>query len=198
MLGEIFEMFVQADTSLERSTAGLGVGLSLARKLVELHGGSLAAASAGLGQGSEFIVTLPLMAPPPAAATLAPQAEGRRQRHRILLVDDNADFVDGIGTLLGAAGHTVRVCHGGHEALDAAADFAPDFAFLDIGLPQLNGYDLARALRQLPGLRNTVLVAVTGWGQQKDRQLAFEAGFQAHLVKPVGLEQFLAILDGGG
>jgi signal transduction histidine kinase len=198
MLGEIFEMFVQADTSLERSTAGLGVGLSLARKLVELHGGSLAAASAGLGQGSEFIVTLPLMAPPPAAATLAPQAEGRRQRHRILLVDDNADFVDGIGILLSAAGHTVRVCHGGHEALDAAADFAPDFAFLDIGLPQLNGYDLARALRQLPGLRNTVLVAVTGWGQQKDRQLAFEAGFQAHLVKPVGLEQFLAILDGGG
>lgn len=198
MLGEIFEMFVQADTSLERSTAGLGVGLSLARKLVELHGGSLAAASAGLGQGSEFTVTLPLMPPPPADAVVAPRADGQRRRHRILLVDDNADFVDGIGILLSAAGHTVRVCHGGQEALDLAAGFAPDFAFLDIGLPQLNGYDLARALRQLPGLHSTVLVAVTGWGQQKDRQLAFEAGFQVHLVKPVGLEQFLAILDGGG
>ena len=189
-------MFVQADTSLERSTAGLGVGLSLARKLAELHGGSIEAASAGLGQGSEFTVTLPLMVAPPDAATAAPCADGGRRRFRILLVDDNADFVDSIGSLLRAAGHTVRVCHDGMQALDMADLFAPDFAFLDIGLPQLNGYDLARALRRLPGMRDTVLVAVTGWGQQKDRQLAFEAGFQTHLVKPVGFEQILAILDG--
>jgi CheY-like chemotaxis protein len=117
--------------------------------------------------------------------------------HRILLVDDNADFVDGIGSLLAAAGHTVRVCHDGASALALAEAFAPDFAFLDIGMPLLNGYDLARALRQMPGLRNTTLVAVTGWGQQKDRQLAFEAGFQVHLVKPAGFDQILAILEGG-
>jgi signal transduction histidine kinase len=195
MLGEIFDMFVQADTSLERSTAGLGVGLSLARKLAELHGGSIEASSAGPGQGSEFTVTLPLMAAPADSATAAPGPGGGRARCRILLVDDNADFVDGIGGLLRAAGHTVRVCHEGMEALEVAELFAPDFAFLDIGLPQLNGYDLARALRRLPGLRDTVLVAVTGWGQQKDRQLAFDAGFQSHLVKPVGFEQIVAILD---
>ncbi|KQW87220.1 hypothetical protein ASC94_27840 [Massilia sp. Root418] len=195
MLGEIFDMFVQADTSLERSTAGLGVGLSLARKLAELHGGSIEAASAGLGKGSEFTVTLPVMAVPADPATAAPSAESGRQHYRILLVDDNADFVDSIGSLLRTAGHTVRVCHDGMRALDIADLFAPDFAFLDIGLPQLNGYDLARALRRLPGLRDTVLVAVTGWGQQKDRERAFEAGFQSHLVKPVGFEQIVAILD---
>ncbi|CAN7226735.1 ATP-binding protein [Pseudoduganella sp. LjRoot289] len=197
MLGAIFEMFVQADTSLERSTAGLGVGLSLAKKLAELHGGGITAASGGPGLGSEFTVSLPVVAAP-AAPQAVPAGTGRdRMAYRILLVDDNADFIDGIGNLLRAAGHTVRVCHEGLSALGIADAFAPDFAFLDIGMPKLNGYDLARALRQLPGLSNTTLVAVTGWGQQKDRQMAFEAGFQVHLVKPVGYDQIVAILDGG-
>lgn len=196
MLGEIFEMFVQADTSLERSTAGLGVGLSLARRLAELHGGTITAFSAGIGQGSMLTVSLPLLVPSTDGSGAQAPAVQPCRPFRILLVDDNEDFVDSIATLLRGAGHTVRVCHDGAQALAAADAFSPDFAFLDIGLPKLNGYDLARALRKLPGLRNTMLVAVTGWGQQKDRQLAFDAGFVSHLVKPVSYEQILAILSG--
>ncbi|MCE3261855.1 MAG: hypothetical protein K0R43_934 [Pseudoduganella sp.] len=196
LLDEIFEMFIQADTSLERTTAGLGVGLSLARKLVELHGGSIRAESAGIGQGSTFTVTLPLLAGP--ATEPAQRAEATAQAHlyRILLADDNEDFVNGIGGLLRSLGHQVRICHDGVQALAAAEAFAPDVAFLDIGLPQLNGYELARALKRLPALRHTVLVAVTGWGQQKDRERAFEAGFHHHLVKPVSIDQLQEILAG--
>ena len=138
------------------------------------------------------------MAAPPAVAGEAPRGTGTRPLYRILLVDDNADFVDGIGGLLRAEGHAVQVCHDGLAALEVADGFAPDFAFLDIGLPGLNGYDLARALRQLPALRRTVLVAVTGWGQDKDKQLALDAGFQDHIVKPVGFDQLLSILDAKG
>jgi signal transduction histidine kinase/ActR/RegA family two-component response regulator len=194
MLHDIFEMFIQADSSLERSTAGLGVGLSLARKLVELHGGSIRADSAGEGQGSTFTVTLPLLA---AASVSAPAAEalaGDARLHRILLADDNVDFVNGIGGLLRSMGHQVHIAHDGKQALAAAEAFAPEFAFLDIGLPEMNGYDLARALKRIPALRHTVLVAVTGWGQQKDRQQAFEAGFHHHLVKPASIDQFQEIL----
>jgi signal transduction histidine kinase/CheY-like chemotaxis protein len=196
MLGEIFEMFVQADASLERTTAGLGVGLSLARKLVELHEGSIEAASEGEGKGSTFTITLPVLTTV-ADARRGPAlhyADGKP--YRILLVDDNVDFVNAIGALLRTMGHTVHVCHDGPEALEAAEGFAPDFAFLDIGLPGLNGYDLARALRAKPALARMVMIAVTGWGQQKDRELAFEAGFEEHLVKPVSVEQILAILAG--
>ena len=191
----VFQMFVQADATLERTTAGLGVGLSLARRLAELHGGELSLHSLGLGYGSEFVLTLPLAAPahaeaaPPAAAR--PAAGGSR---RILLADDNIDFVNSMGALLESRGHVVSVAYDGQSALDNAAAFAPEFAFLDIGLPALNGYDLARALRALPALRHTVLVAVTGWGQQKDRDLARQAGFDAHLVKPVSFEQIEEML----
>ncbi|QGZ42163.1 hybrid sensor histidine kinase/response regulator [Pseudoduganella flava] len=200
MLGEIFEMFVQADASLERSNAGLGVGLSLARRLVELHDGTIEASSDGPGKGSAFVVTLPVLqtAGDSVARTLPPAGQGKP--HRILLVDDNVDFVNAIGALLRTLGHTVQVCHDGQQALAAGTAFtpetAPDFAFLDIGLPGLNGYDLARALRRMSALAHTVMVAVTGWGQQKDRDLAFEAGFEEHLVKPVSVEQILAILAG--
>ncbi len=196
MLPQVFDMFVQADLSLERTTAGLGVGLSLARKLVELHGGSIDAASGGAGLGCAFTVTLPVLAAPVAAADRPAGAPVPARPYRILLADDNTDFVNAIGALLRTLGHTVHICHDGPQALAAADAFAPDFAFLDIGLPHLNGYDLARALRRLPGLSRTVLVAVTGWGQQKDRELAFDAGFEAHLVKPVSVEQILAILAG--
>jgi len=196
MLGEIFEMFVQADTSLERSTAGLGVGLSLARRLAELHGGTIVAESPGIGQGSTMTVTLPVMAAPDAAQDAQQPTGPAGRRLRVLLADDNVDFVDSVAVLLRAAGHTVRVCHDGAQALAAADAFQPDYAFLDIGLPRVNGYDLARSLRKLPGLRHTILVAVTGWGQQKDRMLALEAGFAAHLVKPVAVDQILAIMGG--
>jgi CheY-like chemotaxis protein len=198
MLDAIFQMFMQADTSLERSSAGLGVGLSLARRLAELHGGGIEAHSAGLGHGSEFVLTLPLPLQSPAAMDLAPAAAATGGGQRILLADDNVDFVDSLAALLRALGHTVQVCHDGPQALEAAAamtdEQAPGFAFLDIGLPGMNGYDLARALRALPQLRGAVMVAVTGWGQQKDRQMAVEAGFDGHLVKPVSFEQIEAVL----
>jgi signal transduction histidine kinase len=194
LLDDIFEMFIQADSSLERSTAGLGVGLSLARKLVELHGGSISAASAGDGQGSTFTVTLPMLADTSVAKPEAIALPADARLHRVLLADDNVDFVNGIGGLLRSLGHQVHIAHDGSEALAAAESFAPEFAFLDIGLPGLNGYDLARALKRLPALKHTVLVAVTGWGQQKDRQQAFEAGFHHHLVKPVSIDQFQEIL----
>ncbi|SEO05036.1 Signal transduction histidine kinase [Duganella sp. CF517] len=200
----VFQMFVQADASLERTTAGLGVGLSLARRLAELHGGELSLHSIGLGYGSEFVLTLPLPrhgGGPPAApdhaadagATAGPAASAGRGR-RILLADDNIDFVNSMGALLESRGHVVSVAYDGQGALDNAAAFMPEFAFLDIGLPSLNGYDLARALRALPALRHTALVAVTGWGQQKDRDLAKAAGFDAHLVKPVSFDQIEAML----
>jgi signal transduction histidine kinase len=194
MLGQIFGMFVQADSSLERSNAGLGVGLSLARHLAALHGGTIEAYSDGVGRGSEFVLTLPLLSlgGPLAAETDTARPAGRG--HRILLADDNIDFVNSIGGLLSSQGHTVSIAYDGAEALAQAASFFPDYCFLDIGLPRLNGYDLARGIRRLPGLERAVLVAVTGWGQQKDRELAAEAGFAVHLVKPVSFEQIDAIL----
>ncbi|MGV7208380.1 ATP-binding protein [Oxalobacteraceae bacterium A2-2] len=196
MLGQIFGMFVQADSSLERSNAGLGVGLSLARHLAALHGGTIEAYSDGVGQGSEFVLTLPLLSLGGPLAAEADTARPAGRGHRILLADDNIDFVNSIGALLGSQGHTVSIAYDGAEALAQAASFFPDYCFLDIGLPRLNGYDLARGIRRLPGLERAVLVAVTGWGQQKDRELAAEAGFAVHLVKPVSFEQIDAILRG--
>jgi CheY-like chemotaxis protein len=187
MLTRVFDMFTQVDYSLERSNAGLGVGLTLARRLVELHEGKLEAFSDGPDQGSTFAVTLPLA----AAAGAQPdssQAEPEilpGRRFRILLADDNVDFSSSLATLLRNLGHELLVAEDGLRALEAAPTFQPDFAFLDIGLPGLNGYALARALRSNPATSATVMVAVTGWGQERDRQLAHDAGFDHHLVKPV-------------
>ncbi len=196
MREEIFEMFAQADRSLERSTMGLGVGLSLARRLVELHGGTISVASAGPGKGAEFVVRIPL-----ASETQLPAREARdllvrgsAKAHRILLADDNLDFASSFATLLRRMGNEVRVEHDGPAALAAANEFQPEIAFLDIGLPKLNGFDLARRLRGLQATARSRLVAVTGWGQPSDRQLASEAGFDDYMVKPVELERIQAIL----
>jgi CheY-like chemotaxis protein len=143
-------------------------------------------------------VTLPVLAETSVATPQAEMLPADARLHRILLADDNVDFVNGIGGLLRSLGHQVYIAHDGSEALAAAETFAPEFAFLDIGLPGLNGYDLARALKRLPALKHTVMVAVTGWGQQKDRQHAFEAGFHHHLVKPVSIDQFQEILAQSG
>ncbi|MET0963516.1 MAG: ATP-binding protein [Noviherbaspirillum sp.] len=186
MLTRVFDMFTQVDYSLERSNAGLGVGLTLARRLVELHEGRLEAFSDGPDQGSTFMVTLPLAAvaaPQDSSPDEAETAPGRR--FRILLADDNVDFSSSLATLLRSLGHELLVAEDGLRALEAAPAFQPDFAFLDIGLPGLNGYALARALRNNPATSATVMVAVTGWGQERDRQLAHDAGFDHHLVKPV-------------
>jgi signal transduction histidine kinase/ActR/RegA family two-component response regulator len=194
MLDTVFEMFVQVDSTLERSTAGLGVGLSLARKLVELHGGAIEAHSAGPGHGSQFVVRLPIVVEPELPAKPTPASFISAETYRILLADDNVDFVNSIGALLTAMGHSVVITHNGPDALAAAKRFCPDYAFLDIGLPQMSGYDLARGIRELSCGAMTVMIAVTGWGQEKDRQLAFEAGFDHHMVKPVRFEQIEEIL----
>jgi two-component system, sensor histidine kinase len=194
MLDQVFEMFVQVDSTLERTNAGLGVGLSLARRLVELHGGTIAASSDGVGHGSRFTVRLPIVVDPEPPTKPTPAAFISAETWRILLADDNVDFVNSIGALLSAMGHSVVITHTGPDALTAAARFCPDYAFLDIGLPQMSGYDLARGIRKLPCGPMTVMIAVTGWGQEKDRQLAFEAGFDHHLVKPVRFEQIEEIL----
>ena len=196
MREEIFEMFAQADRSLERSTMGLGVGLSLARRLVELHGGTISVASAGPGKGAEFVVRIPVSGGtailPEAADPALRAAPGKP--HRILLADDNLDFASSFATLLRRMGNEVRVEHDGPAALAAAPEFRPEIAFLDIGLPKLNGFDLARRLRGLSATAGSKLVAVTGWGQPSDRQLASEAGFDDYMVKPVELERIQAIL----
>jgi signal transduction histidine kinase len=196
MLEEIFEMFVQADRTLERTTSGLGVGLSLSRRLVELHGGTLEARSDGPGKGAEFIARMPALAveaparPRPAQAGAA---RGERAR-RVLVVDDNRDFADSLASVVRAMGHEVRVEHDGEAGLAAAEAFRPEIAFLDIGMPKLNGYELAKRLRTLPGTAASILVAVTGWGQATDLQRAKDAGFDEHMVKPVEIDRLEALL----
>ncbi|WKB52091.1 hybrid sensor histidine kinase/response regulator [Eleftheria terrae] len=196
MQAAIFEMFMQVDKSLERGRAGLGVGLTLARQLVELHGGTLEVHSAGVGQGSEFVVRLPLSAAAPAAVLpeeLPPAAA--LLPLRILLADDNVDFVSSLASMLEPMGHQVRVAHDGRAALEAALAEPPDIGFFDIGMPGLNGYALAERLRREPRTARMVMVAVTGWGQDSDREQARRAGFDHHLVKPIELNQVLPVLQ---
>jgi signal transduction histidine kinase len=190
----IFDMFAQADRSLEREQAGLGVGLSLARHLVEMHGGSITVSSSGLGLGSAFLVQLPCVVESRVGdavrvVDLAPADATRGLR--VLLADDNIDFAESLSLILQMNGHDVRVANDGADAFDMAVDFVPDFAFLDIGLPKVNGYELARRLRSIPALNSCVFIAVTGWGQEDDRRKAREAGFAHHLVKPVEPVQIL-------
>jgi signal transduction histidine kinase len=193
----IFEMFTQVDQSLERGRAGLGVGLTLARELVQLHGGRIEVRSGGLGQGSQFTVTLPTTAAPPLAAPSSsePAAPGGAERGlSVLVADDNVDFALSLAAMLESEGHAVTVVHDGQAAYDAAAARPPDIAFLDIGMPKLNGYDLALRLRRLLPDRDLTLVAITGWGQEADRERARQAGFDHHLVKPVEVDRVLQLL----
>ena len=191
-LPAVFEMFTQFDASPERTHGGLGVGLALARRLVELHGGTISARSAGLGHGSQFTVRLPVAVgtttSPPSAAE--PQVAPKSPR-RVLLVDDNRDFALSLAALLELEGHDVRATFEAASAETVAEQFHPDIAFLDLGLPNVNGFELARRLREQPWMNGTVLVAVTGWGKDEDRRRSREAGFDLHLVKPVEPDQIL-------
>ena len=209
----IFEMFAQVDQRLERTYSGLGVGLSLARRLVELHGGTIEVASDGLGKGTRFTVRLPAPVPAgggsptptPADGTVRTEGTERtemagengvaREPRRILLADDNEDFIESFATMLRDMGHQVHCAADGAEALEMVSAIRPEIAFLDIGLPKLNGYELARRIRALPNSEALILVAVTGWGQENDRQRAREAGFHHHMIKPVEPEQILQILS---
>jgi two-component system CheB/CheR fusion protein len=185
-LPHIFDMFMQVDSTLERSVGGLGMGLTLVKELVEMHGGTVEAHSAGIGQGSEFTVRLPIAsetadAPEqPIAGTQLPKTS-----RRILIVDDNRDSAESLGVLLELTGNQTHAAYDGLEAVEAAATFRPEVVLLDIGLPKLNGYDVARRIRELPGGKKILLVAMTGWGQDEDRRRSEDAGFDAHMVKPV-------------
>jgi PAS domain S-box-containing protein len=202
-LPRLFEMFSQVAPALERSQGGLGIGLSLARGLVELHGGGIEARSEGLGKGSEFVVRLPLAVRSPnegqqgAGADEGPCVPGCR----ILVADDSRDAADSLAMMLRLAGHEVHAVHDGQEAVEAAGWFRPDVALLDIGMPRLNGLQAARHIRGQPWGKKILLVAITGWGQEEDKRRATEAGFDHHLTKPVdpaALEEVLSRWKGTG
>ena len=200
MLHRIFDMFTQVDHSLERSEGGLGIGLTLVQRLVEMHRGTVEAHSEGPGKGSEFVVRLPVAA---AAASRAPDGAASDvgkvvtpALRRILVVDDNWDAADSLGMLLRMMGHEVHTAHDGPEAVGAAAVFRPDVVLLDIGLPKLNGYEVARRIRKLEGGAGLMLIALTGWGQEEDRRRSKEAGFDHHLTKPVELADLQGLLAG--
>ncbi|HYM80124.1 MAG TPA: chemotaxis protein CheB [Candidatus Limnocylindria bacterium] len=192
----IFDMFTQIDTSLERSQGGLGIGLTLVKSLVEMHDGTVEARSAGLGHGSEFEVRLPIQAEPAEAPQPEPTAgaPGTTTARRILVVDDNRDSATSLAMLLKLAGNQTHIAYDGLEAVEAAATFRPEVVLLDIGLPKLNGYEAARQIRAQPWGKKMVLVALTGWGQDEDRHKSREAGFDAHMVKPVDLAALTKLL----
>jgi PAS domain S-box-containing protein len=195
MLHKVFELFTQVGSSMDQSQGGLGIGLSLAKRLTELHGGTLTAHSEGQDLGSEFVVRLPVLletimpAAPVPIVVPAPQAT-----RRILVVDDKRDSADSLAMLLGMGGDETQTAYDGVEAVASAAAFRPDVILLDIGMPKMNGYDACRAIRQQPGGRSIAIIAMTGWGQDEDRRKSRDAGFDYHLVKPVDFQQLMTLL----
>jgi two-component system CheB/CheR fusion protein len=202
MLAEVFEMFTQVNRTLNRAQGGLGIGLALVKKLVDMHGGAIAAQSRGSGQGATFTVRLPaapLESEPPKAPDPPAPAPAPSERLQILVVDDNEDAAQSLAMLLDFEGHDARAVHTGEAALAAAKEHPPHLVFLDIGLPGMDGYEVARRLRSEPSLRATKIVALTGWGSEDDKRKTRAAGFDDHLTKPIGLpelEALLARLDG--
>ncbi|WP_437589355.1 ATP-binding protein [Sorangium sp. So ce1000] len=196
LLARVFEPFMQARRTLDRSQGGLGIGLTLVKRLAELHGGRVEALSAGPGEGTAISVWLPLApadAPAPPAPDPAPPRSGTRALH-VLLVDDNVDAAEGLRRILQLHGHAVSMAHDGPAALDAARASRPDLVLLDIGLPGMDGYEVVRRLRSEPELRRAYIAALSGYGQDQDRRRSRDAGFDAHLTKPVATEQLLSLL----
>jgi CheY-like chemotaxis protein len=194
---EMFNLFAQADATLGRQHGGLGIGLTLVRSFVEMHGGSVTGASDGPGRGSTFVVRLPLM--PPAAeqpSTVAEQTAvaAPKTPRRVIVVDDNPDVAESLAAWLADDGHDVRVSANAEEALREAKAFRPEVMFVDIGLPDMTGYEAARRLRAIPEVKDAVLIAVTGYGQEDDRRRSFEAGFDRHWIKPLTGEMLSELL----
>jgi signal transduction histidine kinase/ActR/RegA family two-component response regulator len=198
-LPQVFDMFMQVESSTDRSQGGLGIGLTLVRRLVEMHGGKIEARSAGLGKGSEFLVRLPALAePPPESARKLPEASSASSAkgpRRMLVVDDNVDSAESMALVLRLQGYEVRLAYDGQSALEEAQSFRPEVMFLDLDLPKMDGYEVARRLRLEPAMRYMTLVAMTGFGQEEDRQRTQEAGFQVHLVKPVDFNKVEELLS---
>jgi len=193
LLPRIFDVFTQDDRTLDRAQGGLGLGLTLVRRIVELHGGSVEAHSAGRGLGSEFVVRLPVHVAAGGVTAAAPRRSPARSRRllKCLVVDDNVDAARMLELALSLEGHQVRLAFDGRDAVEAAAAFQPDAVVLDIGLPRMNGYEAARGIRRLPGLGGVLIIAATGYGQDIDRAKSRDAGFDLHLVKPIDLDALL-------
>jgi CheY-like chemotaxis protein len=198
MLSRIFEPFVQVPSSISYSQGGLGLGLSLVRRLVHLHGGEIQAASDGPGQGSVFTVTLPL-APAqnvaPSTTTVAKQPAAARERLRVLIVDDNDDLREALRELVSTWGHEVEEAANGTDGVRKALERPPDVALIDLSLPGLDGFEVARRIRTSPGAHRLRLVAMTGYGQSEDQHRVREAGFDQHLIKPVDQEDLAEVLS---
>lgn len=190
MLPRLFDLFTQVEGSQDRTQGGLGLGLTIVGRLVEMHGGTVHALSEGPGKGSEFVTRLPILPEAPARHRVKPKATSVDEPvcRRILLVDDNVDLAESLATLMKRYGHEVQIAHDGPTALEAAKKYQPEVVFIDIGLPRMSGHDVARKLRTQPGSEKVLLVAMSGWGTEKDRRLAHEAGFDEHLVKPFSSE----------
>ena len=197
LLPKIFELFTQVHAKSERAQGGLGIGLALVRRLTEMHGGTVTAHSDGAGRGSTFSVRLPVMVAQIAGLAHPTRESGTIPRiasQRILVADDNRDAAEALSLQLQLAGHDVRTAHDGIEALTVAKTFDPEIVLLDIGMPKMDGYEVARQLRLRPSSRRVTLIALTGWGQQQDRDRTADAGFDAHLVKPVAEAQLFRAL----
>jgi CheY-like chemotaxis protein/two-component sensor histidine kinase len=193
LMQRAFEPFVQGERTLDRSEGGLGIGLTLVKKIVELHGGSVVASSAGPGLGTKFTITMPLAgdrAQPLSAVAAGPAAKVAR----VLVVDDNRDVAESLVELLEASGCDVRIAFSGREAIAIAATTPLDAVLLDVGLPDMSGYDVARRLRELPSMQKTRIIATTGYGLPSDREASAQAGIDAHLVKPVDHEEVLRLI----
>jgi CheY-like chemotaxis protein len=194
-LDSIFDMFMQVDRTSEHSQGGLGIGLTLVKRLTEMHGGSIDATSNGEGQGSEFIVRLPILSKPTAVsqstAEISPASPPRR---RILIVDDNEDSADSLAMLLEITGNKTYMAHDGLEAVEAIEKYRPEVVLLDIGLPRMDGHEVCRRIREQPWGKDIIMLALTGWGQEDDRRRSEEAGFNGHLVKPVDYDKLLELL----
>jgi PAS domain S-box-containing protein len=194
-LPEAFALFSQLNRALDRSQGGLGIGLALVKKLVDMHGGTIEADSAGLGRGTTFTVRIPALPPGiPTALGPAPQPAPFQNACRILVVDDNHDAAESLSELLGTLGHNTRVAHSGPEAVATAVEFHPDLVFLDIGMPGISGYEVARRLRKHPEVSSAMLVALTGWGTEEDKRKARDAGFDEHVTKPIDMAAIDTVL----
>ncbi|HEU4931860.1 MAG TPA: ATP-binding protein [Pyrinomonadaceae bacterium] len=195
---KIFDMFTQADNALERQHGGLGIGLALVKRLVEMHEGEVSAGTNPAGEGSEFLVRLPLMIVPESNESTTPHSSGQTPDAtplRVLVVDDNRDSAETLSMLLELMGNEISVAYDGEQALTIANEIKPDVVLLDIGLPKMNGYEVARQIRNEPWGSNPILVAITGWGQTEDKDLSRESGFDHHLVKPVDHDHLLKLIQ---